>query len=277
MKSICIFSSELATIIGINRYQTIYDTMIKIWQRSFKEEFELYADMLNLQPESDRDFLKRIQSELGIEIDTKIKACMDSKTNEELLSLRKMLYLEIDTYEGLAENLKIDIKKAIESVTNKNFGIINEINVIDIYSREYGKRVKVNAKFVKKDICIYNKIRWSIGGRIDGITEDGIVVEVKNRIYKMFIALRDYEKPQLQSYIYILGLERGHLVESFGGKINVIDEVFDEDYWKDTVMYRINNFIKIFHLFLENNDFKKFVILTNKDEVEQILINNVTV
>ena len=40
MKTINIYASDLATIIGLNPYQKIAETMIKIWQNGMPEDYE---------------------------------------------------------------------------------------------------------------------------------------------------------------------------------------------------------------------------------------------
>ena len=87
--------------------------------------------------------------------------------------------------------------------------------------------------------------------------------------------MRDYEKPQIQTYMYILGLPKGHLVESFkrGGNIqmNIIEEDFDQEYWDTVIMGRLTKFIKMFHLFLENIDLKTYILLSEDEEKDEIL------
>ena len=49
---------------------------------------------------------------------------------------------------------------------------------------------------------------WSIGGKVDGIAfeEDNSkrILEIKNRVNRLFYNLRDYEKIQIYSYMFIL-------------------------------------------------------------------------
>ena len=45
------------------------------------------------------------------------------------------------------------------------------------------------------------KNTWFIGGKIDGLTENNILIEIKNRMYRLFKTLRNYEKVQIFSYM----------------------------------------------------------------------------
>lgn len=284
MKSICIYASDLAVVIGVNKYQKLSDTIVKLWQKSFPIDYEntitniKKSHQVDLTPkETDIQYIKRIQDECNLNIQEKVNECLNTKDTSKLLNNRNQILKEIDQNNTLDPEIKKDFKKSLESVTNKAFGTINEKSVIDYYMEQSGKKVICDSKFIRKDLCVYKDIKWSLGGKIDGITEDNIVVEVKNRIYKLFHVMRDYEKPQIQTYMYILGLPKGHLVESFkrGGAIqmNIIEEDFDQEYWETVIMSRLTNFIKMFHLFLENVDLKTYVLLGEGEEKEEILRN----
>ena len=282
MKSICIYASELAVVIGVNKYQKLSDIIIKLWQKNYPIDYEntittvKKTHNVKLAPtETDIQYIKRVQDECNLNIQDKINECLNTKDTSNLLNNRNQILKEIEQNNNINKEIKDDFKKSLESVTNKAFGTINEKSVIDYYMEQSGKKVICDTKFIRKQLCTYKDIKWSLGGKIDGITEDNVVVEVKNRIYKLFYVMRDYEKPQIQTYMYILGLPRGHLVESFkrGGEIqlNIIEENFDENYWNDFIMKKLNNFIKLFHLFLNNVDLKTYVLLGDEDEKEESL------
>jgi hypothetical protein len=284
MKSVCIYASDLAVVIGVNKYQKLSETIIKLWQKSFPIDYENTVSNLkkqhsvNLTPkETDIQYIKRIQDECNINLQDKVNECLNTKDTSKLLNNRNQILKEIDKNNTLDPEIKRDFKKSLESVTNKAFGTINEKSVIEHYMSKSGKKVICDSKFIRKELCTYKDIKWSLGGKIDGITEDNIVIEVKNRIYKLFYEMRDYEKPQIQTYMYILGLPKGHLVESFkrGGDIqmNIIEEDFDQEYWTTVIMSRLTNFIKMFHLFLNNVDLKTYILLGEGEEKEEILRN----
>jgi hypothetical protein len=277
MKTICIYASDLAVVIGINKYQKLSDMVVKLWQKNYPEDYENISRNAQtpLSKESDMQCIKRIQSDHGINIQDRIDKCLTIKDTKQLIQNRNEIIKEINKNDTLNNNVKQEFKQSLESLTNKVFGIKNEKSAIQYYCEKTGKNVKTNSKFICKNLCTYKNIKWNLGGKIDGITDDGIVVEIKNRIYKLFGEMKDYEKPQIQSYMYILNSTKGHLVESMKKNdeidINIIEENFDENYWNDIVLSRLNNFIKLFHLFLENVDLKTYILLGNKDEVENTL------
>ena len=57
---------------------------------------------------------------------------------------------------------------------------------MNIYCQETLNKVNTPKTFFKKKIGEYKDTNWYIGGKIDGITEDNTLVEIKNRIYRLF-------------------------------------------------------------------------------------------
>ena len=96
------------------------------------------------------------------------------------------------------------------------------------------------------------------------------IIEVKNRIHKLFYVLRDYEKVQIMCYMHLFGISHGHLVEAHKKKdetnINIIEVLFDKPYM-DYIIDKIVIFIRFFSIFI--NDHKsKINLLKNNIEID---------
>jgi hypothetical protein len=127
--------------------------------------------------------------------------------------------------------------------------------------KETGDKVNTVDKFFKKDLFkTKNNNVWSIGGRIDGISEDKTLIEIKNRVKRLFYKLRDYEKVQVFAYMYILGLDSAKLVENIKTNtecnINVIDVAFDEVFWINEIEKKISKFIRNFEKLMASEEKK---------------------
>lgn len=284
MKTICIYASELAVVVGINKYQKIADIIIKLWQKNYPIDYENMTTNIKQKykvslssKETDMQCIKRIQEDGNFNLQNKVNECLNTKDTNQLLKNRNDILKEVNKNNEIDDQVKQEFKKSLESLTNKVFGTINEKSITQYYTEKYNKKIITNNRFIHKNLCTYKDIKWNLGGKIDGITEDNIVIEIKNRIYKLFYEMRDYEKPQIQTYMYILGLNKGHLVESLkkNGEINIniIEENFDQEYWDNIILKRLNNFIKLFHIFLDNIDLKTFVLLGEENEIDNTLRN----
>lgn len=84
-----------------------------------------------------------------------------------------------------------------------------------------------------------------IGGKHDGVKEDGSIVEIKTRQYK-FLGVRDYERVQVHAYMFIFNTTKAQLVENFNGESKTHDIEFDHMFW--------NQVEEKLHTFLTDHD-----------------------
>ena len=91
------------------------------------------------------------------------------------------------------------------------------------YINKKGNIVEKSGKYHKEELFIIdNEIDgvmdiWTVGEKVDGIAidKDGnkIILEIKNRVNRLFNTVRDYEKVQCYAYMYALGYKYIHLSE----------------------------------------------------------------
>ena len=276
--SICIYSSQLSTIIGKNPYNKITDIIVEMWQRYYPLDYnntikgiEKTKNVKFVKEEKDLEKVKRIAKENNIDIKQDLKKCLKTETVNKLLTERKDLVKKIDKN-------KEEFKKALTNLSNTNFGTKHESSAMNIYCEKTSNKVNTPNTFFRKKIGEHNDTNWYIGGKIDGITEDNTLVEIKNRIYRLFYRLREYEKIQLYSYMFLCDTKKGHLVEcskNDTSKINIIEEEFDEEYWK-SIEKPLRNFIKLFHHFMEDVNLKTLVLFGDIDNVEPVFMKIIT-
>jgi len=152
-------------------------------------------------------------------------------------------------------------------VTNTTFGIRHENSAIAEYEKLTGNTVQIMTRYVTKALYNTKNVRWSVGGKIDGFVADasadasiGSIIEVKNRVNRLFYKLRDYEKIQTYTYMHIHDVTKAKLVECLKEQgeiiINVIDVEYDEEFWKTSIDSKIRAFIKRFDKLMKNEKAK---------------------
>jgi len=67
-------------------------------------------------------------------------------------------------------------------------------------------------------------------GKVDGKTDD-IIIETKNRSYKLFKTIPIYEKVQLEAYMFLTGLEKTIHIECYNDEQIKTEYNHDEDFW----------------------------------------------
>lgn len=298
--------SEIAIITGDNKFKTKRDYLIDVWKKNYKEDYEKYKKITEFIKESDTDIINKISLRNNIDISSDLLKCSKSKNTIDLNSVKKTIEDKVVREITIKKNIEaekeikaivdsgdikdIEIKKkeimkkmeksikedkkvileSVKNVTNTKFGIKNETDVCKIYESMTGSKIIKDNKYRKVEICKINDFTIYIGGKIDGFNEENrSLIEIKNRINKLFYALRSYEKVQLMAYLYLFNCQKGHLVEAFkkkdGTDINIIEVDYDK-ITMDGILEKIVLFCKYYIEFLQNHE-AKISLLKNSDEV----------
>ena len=231
------------------------------YQQSFKKLTE--ADKFDI-----------LSKEFGLELDSKLFNSMKNNdhnllTTQQTEMIDEINHIDNPTIDNL-ENKKTELIKMVNSFSNRGFGQFNESGAINIYSKLTKSTVSNKQKTIIAKLKTVNNIDWCIKGKIDGISLDinntTRIIEIKNRTKCLFNELKDYEQPQIQTYMKLFDINKGHMVEclrkgSDENQINVIEVAFDQEYW-NLIKERLLKFIDFFYEFLEN------------PKLQELLINN---
>jgi hypothetical protein len=262
--------SEIAIITGDNPYKTKRDYIIDFWKKNHKEDFEKYKKITEFIKETDEDIIKKISRRNNIDVSSELRESLKTKNINDLDSIKKNILEKID---NISEDEKKELTKSILNVTNTKFGIKNETDVTKLYENLTGNTIIKDNRYKKVKVSTIDDINIYIGGKIDGLNNDnGNIIEVKNRVNRLFYTLRDYEKVQIICYMYLFNSEKGDLVEAYKKKdstdINIIQVPFNKDYM-DNIINKLIIFAKYYNKFLKDHDMK-INILIKKDEIDLI-------
>jgi hypothetical protein len=82
-----------------------------------------------------------------------------------------------------------------------------------------------------KELVRTDKYCIVLKGKVDGISDD-TVVEAKNRQNRLFIELRDYERVQLEAYMFLTGYNKSVLTEHYNDTSHQINYLHDDVFWQ---------------------------------------------
>lgn len=231
--------SDLAIITGDNKFKSIDEFTQILIKKYFPEK--LVGNGADIEPDNLKKLVKGCVAN-GIDISTELKNISDAKNVKELTEHKKILNDKMNSISD--DKIKKEMKKCVDNVSNTTFGTNNEDDVLKICEKMFDRKI-IKDNFYKR-VCIYedkeNGIKWFIGGRIDGIDENGSIYEIKNRIHKLFYDLREYEKVQLMSYLYLFGCNKGYLVECLknnNNALNIIEVNYDNNYFDKHIMDKL--------------------------------------
>ena len=272
-RNIFMCASDLSVITGHNPYKDKSEIILKYWKRHFKDdylntkEFMKQGNIGEKIEETHMQCLERIAKENNLDVkDVKkgLYKCLDSKNTESLQTDKEKLISTV--LKKLPEKQKIEFKESVNHITNTQFGIRNENNGVEIYKKKTGNQVETSSKYYKEELFIIdNEIDghmdiWSVGGKVDGIATDSnnnqIILEIKNRVSRLFGVVKDYEKIQCYAYMYSLDIPIIHLAEILKSQknsdMNIFPIEFDEEFWQKDIVDNINIFVDRFYDFLKD-------------------------
>jgi hypothetical protein len=260
--------SEVAIITGHNTYKTKREFLIDFWKKNHKEDYKKYIEITQFKKETDHEIVNKISEKNQLDILPELKKCMYSKNTGDLQKIKQQIFQKV---EHISEAEKTEITKSITNLTNTRFGVRNETDVLKVYMDMTGNQILKDNKYHKKVIFQeeQNDITVSIGGKIDGIqVETGLIIEIKNRVSKLFYALRDYEKVQIMCYMHLFTSKKGHLVEAYKKKdsteINIIEVDYDTIFMNE-IIEKIKLFSEFYYIFLHDHDLKMSLLSTSAE------------
>lgn len=175
----------------------------------------------------------------------------------------------------IPEEKKEDVKKIAESYINKTHGTLKENDAISMFEDKFKVKLDTSQQFFKaylQDASACSKFDWYICGKVDGLyinqhsPHESYIVEVKNRTRGFFNSLRDYEKTQIQLYMWMLDQPATKLVEQHNNKLRITEVYRDNEYVEDVLKY-LAIFVKQFdNRFLQDEEMKREYILKTHNE-----------
>ena len=161
----------------------------------------------------------------------KLIAAVNTKAEKEILE--RDLNKQIETARAKATTAKNSVVADMEYMkevgtrqTNTQFGIRHETDVAKLFEDHTGETI------FKDNKCKYLEVvpGVKIAGRFDGFLEDGTLVEIKNRMKRIFGHVPEYESVQIHVYMLMARVEKALLVERHKEKIYVHNVELDEDF-----------------------------------------------
>ncbi len=273
-KDIYLSVSQLYIITGLDRFGKLCPLLIKYWEKVFpKDYYQCLYDIQDVYPvehinETFLQSVQRLSKKYNLDIMKQIKLCMNSGNLSEMTKIQSNIITRIEKSQIDKKDKNLLVKN-VKCLTNTNYGTAQEGGAIDNYCKKLNVEVSSQQKFFKRKIAEVDNYNWYLCGSIDGISSNGTLVEIKNRVHKLFETLRDYEKPQIQAYLKLTNMQNGHLVEYLkkNNNMNVIEVQRDNKYWKEFILPNIEKFINFLYHFIKRPEMKFMVLMNQEDEI----------
>ncbi len=206
---------------------------------------------------------------MRIKLDSMVHDRIGFQNINDLNESKQLLIHSIDTKGGLSAGEKAQMKILTKARLNKEYGKRNEKSAIKYYEYVTRKKVSQENKKISRSFNIkHGNVDFTINGRLDGITEDGKIIEIKNRTRKCYDLLHRHEEAQLQTYLTLCDKNDGELVQVLrSGKknpdgrerqnINITSVQRDEKYFEEYILSHLTVFVTALDVFMGNVDLQK--------------------
>ena len=270
--------SNLFVIMNMNYFKKFDKVVFSVWRSFNYADYQKFSQLAsknepNIIPKnlSTTKQLEAFQEKYKFDIKEDIKICQSSKTSAGVVK-KKAEILESLPKKIKKADLK-EITKLINDTSNTVYGTKNENSAVIAF--EQINDCKVSSSQACSEIEI-NDGTIVIVGKIDGLTEKGEVVEIKNRVNKHFNTIRGYEKPQIMTYLWMNKATSGFLVENLktkeGCNINVIAVEYEDNYVEENVIPNLTRFYKFFMDFMKNDEWKKDLLKGDEAKIYDIFM-----
>lgn len=247
---IIVYASQIPACIGANKYAKPAEAFEKLWQRLAPQSFTNALARHALK--TDEQKLDEIISK-HVSVASAVRAA--ESLAERVSASSEVAKAYVAASKAIEPTLSASDTKVVDSAIRKTmfttFGTRNEIDIFEAVRGRLKFDIERDESFKHVVLGDIDGIEWGIGGRIDGISTDGnTVVEIKQRINRLFGVAPPYEYVQIQCYLHMIETAtQAVLVESYcppqGSRImNVIPIDVDPDMWDDDIRPKLKAFLQ---------------------------------
>lgn len=240
INNVCLYASQLAGCIGKNKYVPLKEALETVWKRVAPVSYKSAQARAAVVSQEARLAELRAQH-AGVEHALTAAASYDG-LEVSAVSTRLTESIPVNLPPADRELVAAEVKKSMFTA----HGLKREHAVFQQVQHDLGLELVHDHTFHCVPMGTCRGVPWSLGGRIDGISKDRTtVVEIKNRVNRLFMVPPEYELVQIQAYMHLIpGVEQAILVESYRGQMNTITIKKDTDYWNAVVYPAMTQFVE---------------------------------
>lgn len=213
---VCIYASQVAMCIGANKHKKISEAMDIMWQRVSPASFGAALKRNGIKTD-DQQAEDIIAAHAKVRDLVRLTLTTTCESSDQVAQNYVAVAKELGTV-PLAEEDRRLVNDVLKRNLYTTYGNMHEHRVLTYVRDRLGIKCREDPTFYKapQGECTgpWGSFTWYVGGKIDAIDEDRtLLIEIKNRVNRLFYRIPFYESVQVQAYLHLLDLERGVLVE----------------------------------------------------------------
>jgi len=273
-----ISTGDLYILMGRNYFKKFDKVVANVWRSLDRDAFYKFeAEYLSTgkvaKTMSAQRQLQHIEQKYKLDIKNKIKKCQESSSANKMVTQQKQIIdkIEKDTQKVMTKKEQQEVAKLVKDATNTRFGQLQENSAIQEFEKQTGKVVSMGQKRFLVNLFNVGGIDWFLVGKIDGMTQDNCVLEIKNRTKSLFGEVRSYEEPQIMTYMWMSKCHQGFLTEKLAKgeecQLGIIPVSYPDNYFEKKVLPSLQKFVKFFLIFIQDNDMKLWLMEGNESKL----------
>lgn len=288
-----IYASDVAAAVGKNKYKLPWETLESMWRRLRPEQVQahstggherlqtLVAQVEQVtaaetagaaratQVEQVHTLVDAASSKVTRLIDAQLQqvwsgAGCESVTQSVLASasaaeVRGLMRddMEGDVKARLRESAQLldaraTLQKKVKSDVQCVFGTCREDASREQMVAEVSKDNKFHVMWMEYPLTASGS-KWGVGGRVDGVDDQGRVVEIKNRTRRFFPTIPEYEMVQVQTYMALLNKDETVFVQQLNGQQRSTVIQRDVVMWSVEIVPALYKFMNVLDLFIADD------------------------
>ena len=222
-------SSNIAALAGKNPYVPVAEAVLTVWKSSDRDSYIKAHERCRLEtPEQRKQRIKEAYPAIdAIARTTKPSALASSLASFSFLDDPQVTKYSTTTTPATPPITKREIMDTARETAYTGHGIDRESVVLDRVNTVMGTYFKEDDTLWKQSIGITPSGRDVIvQGRIDAkdtTTDPPVLLEIKTRARGLFMHLKEYEKIQIESYLFLTHTTTAYLAEAYFPSRHSID------------------------------------------------------
>ena len=260
---VCIYASQVAMCIGANKHKKVSEALEMMWQRVSPTGFAA-AMQRNGQKTEDEQAADIIKAHTEVQGLVDLTMATECDSSDQVAQQYDSIAKELRDLPDLPEEDRKLVDDVLKRNLYTNYGNTHEHRVLTYIRDTLGIQCGEDPTFYKIQAGVaqgaWGSFPWHVGGKIDAIDDKKtLLIEIKNRVNRLFYRVPFYEQVQVQAYLHLLDLDRGVLVECLKTRdneediladtaaarttVNVIPIKRDRDLWEREIVPKLSGFV----------------------------------
>lgn len=238
IKQIYINASQVSHLTKFNRFTKENEDLYILLEHN--EWLKKYVNLTTVDPIDDiiddLDASSELIELLNISDKNSIKDKLYDKIKESIYSNDE----DSKIFSNSIKNIKL--KNIVEEIIQTKRGSVYESTDIS----EMKQEIRLDNTLIKKELFRFDHKDFTykiiIGGRVDGYVDSETILETKHRRNRLFKFIPNYEKVQIEMYLYILNLKKCLHVENYKGE-KIETEYFHNEEFLENIKQELKDYL----------------------------------